>query len=288
MRVDVQGLGVRRSGSLVVEAVDLSASAGTVLGVIGPNGSGKSTMLRAVAGLIPIVTGRVEVGGTDVTALSRRDLARRIAVMAQESAGEFDMTVRDLVLLGRLPHGRGFGRDSAHDVDVAADSLDRVGGRELAGRSVATLSGGERQRVMLARALAQETPILVLDEPTNHLDIAHRLDLLALIRETGRTVLMALHDLDLVDAVCDEVAVLDGGRLVAHGRPADVMSVDLLHSVFGVAATPVAHPVTGRRHLIFDRPTDPTGGRTPPSGTPMTESQQKYPSRIPVEEAKSP
>ncbi|MGO3326464.1 ABC transporter ATP-binding protein [Gordonia sp. (in: high G+C Gram-positive bacteria)] len=257
MRVDVHGVSVRRSGRLVVDGVDLCVPAGTVLGLIGPNGSGKSTLLRAVAGLTPAASGRVDLGGVALTSLHRRDVARRIAVMAQEGYGEFDMTVRDLVLLGRLPHGRGFGRDSAEDVDVALRCLDRVGALALAGRSVGALSGGERQRVMLARSLAQDTPVLVLDEPTNHLDIAHRLELLALIRAAGRTVLMALHDLDLVDAACDHIAVLDGGRLVAHGTPVDVLTVDRLRSVFGVAATPVVHPTTGRRHLIFDRPTEP-------------------------------
>lgn len=259
MSVQVKGLSVRRSGHTVVDGIDLDVPRGTVLGLIGPNGSGKSTLLRAIVGLTPTTAGTVTLDGTDIAALSRGQMARRVAVMAQESPGEFDLAALDMVLLGRIAHGRGFGRDSTVDVVKASEALKRAGVLHLARRSFSALSGGERQRVLLARALTQETPVLVLDEPTNHLDIANRLEILDLVRQNSGTVLVALHDLDLVESVCDHVAVLANGRLVAHGTPADVLNVELLRSVFDVEATPIAHPSTGRRHFLFDARANPKG-----------------------------
>ena len=257
MRVEIEDLAVRRGGRRVVDGVSLAAPEGSVLGLVGPNGSGKSTLLRAVAGLHPAAAGRVRLGRDDVAGLRRSALARSVAVMAQEHSEEFDLAVLDLVLLGRIPHGRGFGRDSAHDIAVAQDALARAGAADLTGRSFAALSGGERQRVLFARALAQETPVLILDEPTNHLDIAHQLELLDLVNATGRTVLIALHDLNLAARSCDAVAVLAEGRLVAHGSPDDVLHTERIRTVFGVASTPVAHPRSGRRHFLFDARTLP-------------------------------
>ncbi|MEJ9079539.1 ABC transporter ATP-binding protein [Gordonia malaquae] len=252
MKIEVEGVTVRRGRRTVIDGAGMTVASGSVVGLLGPNGSGKSTLLRVISGLIRADAGRVRLDGTDLSDLTRKETAMRIAVMAQESPGEFDMSALDLVLLGRLPHGRGFGRDSAKDVDVAWRALEQVRSGDLAARPVATLSGGERQRVLLARALAQDTPLLVLDEPTNHLDVAHRLELLDLVRSSGRTVLMALHDLDLVGSVCDEVAVLVEGRVSRQGSPADVLDPELFRSAFEVHATPIDHPVTGRRHHVFD------------------------------------
>lgn len=264
MRVDIEELDAHRDGRRVVTDVSIAVPSGSVLGLIGPNGSGKSTLLRAVSGIGRVSSGQVRFDGVDAATLSRRDVARRVAVMAQEHSEEFEITVLDLVLLGRIPHGRGFGRDSEHDIALAEAALDRVGARHLSGRRFAALSGGERQRVLLARALTQDTPVLVLDEPTNHLDIAHQLELLELVTTTERTVLVALHDLNLAARSCDAIAVLAEGRLVALGKPDEVLDTTAIRTVFGVDSTAVAHPATGRRHLIFD-------ARSPhpiPKGTP--------------------
>ncbi|WP_462417395.1 ABC transporter ATP-binding protein [Kytococcus sp. Marseille-QA3725] len=260
MRVELRGLEVRRGERAVVRGVGLQVPSGTVTGLLGPNGSGKSTLLRAVTGIQAVHAGQVLLDDTPVTALGRRELARRVAVMAQEHSEEFDLPVLEMVLLGRIPHGRGFGRDSAADLELAGSCLEQVGASHLADRMFSRLSGGERQRVLFARALTQETPVLVLDEPTNHLDVAHQLELLDLVRAAGRTVLVALHDLNLAARSCDAVGVLVDGVLVAHGPPDDVLRPDLVRTGFGVESTPVAHPRTGRTHLLFDerveRPTN--------------------------------
>ncbi|UTX34846.1 ABC transporter ATP-binding protein [Micrococcus luteus] len=252
MRVDVHDLVARRGDRAVVHGVSLSVPGGAVLGLLGPNGSGKSSLLRAIAGIDRPAAGEVLLDGVPTAGMGRRDVARRVAVMAQEHGEEFEMTVLELVLLGRIPHGRGFARDSAEDHAHARDALERVGAGHLAHRPFSALSGGERQRVLFARALAQDTPVLILDEPTNHLDIAHQLELLRLVRGAGRTVLVALHDLNLAAEACDSLAVLVHGELVAHGRPDDVLDAELARRAFGVAATAVTHPGTGRRHLLFD------------------------------------
>ncbi|NYH54833.1 MULTISPECIES: ABC transporter ATP-binding protein [Nocardiopsis] len=271
MRVDVENLRAHRGGRPVITDVSVSVPSGTVLGLLGPNGSGKSTLLRAVSGLAAPSAGRVRFDGTDITSLGRKEMARRVAVMAQEHSEEFEIPVLDLVLLGRIPHGRGYGRDSDHDISFAQQALARVGAAHLENRPFSALSGGERQRVLFARTLTQDTPVLVLDEPTNHLDIAHQLELLDLVRATGRTVVVALHDLNLAARSCDAIGVLAEGSLLSLGTPDEVLHTDLVRSVFGVESTAVAHPRSGRRHLLFDACSPPKpnghGPTNPPTPT---------------------
>ena len=252
MRVDIENLSAERGGRRVVTDVTIQVPSGTVLGLVGPNGSGKSTLLRVASGLAAPSAGRVCFDGTDIASLKRTALARYVAVMAQEHSEEFEISVLDMVLLGRIPHGRGYGRDSDRDIATAEESLDRAGAANLVNRSFSALSGGERQRVLFARALAQDTPVLILDEPTNHLDIAHQLELLDLIRSTDRTVLIALHDLNLAARSCDMVGVIGQGNLLSLGVPDDVLNPELIRSVFGVESTLVNHPASGRHHFLFD------------------------------------
>ncbi|WP_017589666.1 ABC transporter ATP-binding protein [Nocardiopsis ganjiahuensis] len=264
MRVDIVNLTAHRGGRTVLTDVNVRVPSGTVLGLLGPNGSGKSTLLRVASGLSAPSAGRVDLDGTDLRTLKRGELARRVAVMAQEHSEEFEISVLDMVLLGRIPHGRGYGRDSDRDIAVAQHALRRAGAASLAERSFSALSGGERQRVLFARALAQDTPVLILDEPTNHLDIAHQIELLDLIRSTDRTVLIALHDLNLAARFCDAVGVLADGRLLSLGAPQEVLHTGLIRSVFGVESTAVAHPRSGDQHFIFDsRSTVPTDAPPP-------------------------
>ena len=257
MKLTVENLDVYRDGRRIITGASFTVPTGSVLGLIGANGSGKSTLLRALSGIDTYHSGRVLVGDADLRDLSRRQIAQRIAVMTQEHHEEFDIPVLDLVLLGRIPHGKGFGRDSDADMDMARHALDQVGALHLRRRAFSQLSGGEKQRVLFARALTQDTPILVLDEPTNHLDIAHQLELLELVRGTGRTVLIALHDLNLAARHCDAVGVLNSGQLFGHGKPEAILTTDLVRSVFGVEATSVKHPQTGHTHFLFDSRASP-------------------------------
>ncbi|WP_370939645.1 ABC transporter ATP-binding protein [Amycolatopsis sp. cg13] len=253
MDLSLNGVSVTAAGRKLVDDVTLEARQGQFVGLLGPNGSGKSTTLRAVCQVLKLSAGAVLVDGMPVDGMAPRKRARAIAAVAQESHAEFDFTVAEVVAMGRMPHHGLLDRMSAADHRLCAAALDQVGLAHLADRGVLTLSGGERQRVLIARALAQQPRLLVLDEPTNHLDIRHQLEVLALARASGPTVLAALHDLNLAAAACDMVHVLDHGRLVASGTPAEVLTPALLADVFGVRGHVVPHPATGRPQLLFDR-----------------------------------
>lgn len=253
MRVDIDALTVEISGARLVEDVTLRAGAGQFVGLVGPNGSGKSTLLRCVYRALRPTAGAIRLGGDDLLAMSARESARRLAALPQEASAEFDFTVAEVVAMGRLPHQSSMARTTDEDRRTCAAALDGVGAGHLAGRGFLTLSGGERQRVLIARALAQQPQVLVLDEPTNHLDIAQQLEILALVRAGGLTVLTALHDLNLAALHCDLLHVIDAGRIVASGAPHDVLTPVLLADVFGVRAHRVPHPETGAVQLLFDR-----------------------------------
>ncbi|EDY50593.1 iron ABC transporter ATP-binding protein [Streptomyces clavuligerus] len=242
-------LGVTVRGRALVRELSLRAGAGEVVGLVGPNGSGKSTALRCVYRALRPTTGAVRVDGTDLLALPPRRSARTVAALTQDPAVDLDFTVEELIALGRAPHRRAHrSRGPAAEQDLLERVMDLLDVRHLAGRGVLGLSGGERQRVLIARALAQEPRVLVLDEPTNHLDIRHQIRLLRLLREQSfLTVLVVLHDLNLAAAVCDRLAVLSEGRLVAQGTPSDVLTPGLLWDVFrgdGHRRTPPRHRST--------------------------------------------
>ncbi|MFE7537228.1 ABC transporter ATP-binding protein [Streptomyces rhizosphaericola] len=259
MRIDIDALTVETAGARLVDEATLIAGEGQLVGLVGPNGSGKSTLLRCVYRALRPSSGAVRIGGDDLHTLSTREAARRLAALPQDAVAEFDFTVAELVAMGRTPHQGPMARTTDEDRRRCAEALSGVGAAHLAERGFLTLSGGERQRVLIARALAQEPRVLVLDEPTNHLDIAHQLEILALVRGSGLTVLTALHDLNLAALHCDLVHVIAAGRIVASGAPYDVLTTELLAEVFGVRAHRVAHPETGALQLLFDLPpTRPT------------------------------
>ncbi|MFF8841125.1 ABC transporter ATP-binding protein [Streptomyces sp. NPDC015127] len=259
MRIDIDALTVEIAGARLVSEATLRAADGQVVGLVGPNGSGKSTLLRCVYRALRPSTGTVRLGGEDLHSLSAREGARRLAALPQEAVTEFDFTVAEVVAMGRLPHQRSVARTTDEDRKACESALVRVGAGHLADRGFLTLSGGEKQRVLIARALAQQPSVLVLDEPTNHLDIAQQLEVLALVRGSGLTVLTALHDLNLAALHCDLLHVIDSGRIVASGAPHDVLTPELLAEVFGVRAHRVPHPESGAVQLLFDRllPTQP-------------------------------
>lgn len=223
-------------GRLVVDDVSLRVEDGTTVGLLGPNGSGKSSLIRILAGLRPPDSGDVLIGGSPLDGMSRRRLARRLAMVEQEPATSQDLRVRDVIALGRIPHRPAWAADSGRDRAVIEEAAAHAGIADRLEQRFATLSGGERQRTQIARALAQEPEVLLLDEPTNHLDVRHQLALLALVRRMPMTCLVALHDLNLAAAYCDQVFVLSEGRVVAGGPPAQVLTESLIAEVYGVHA----------------------------------------------------
>lgn len=223
-------------GTVIVDGVTFDVAPGSTVGLLGPNGSGKSSLLRLLAGLRPTSSGVVVLGGDPIADLSRRQVARRLAMVEQESATDADPTVRDVIGLGRLPHRAPWSPENATDRAMVTSAATTMRTAHLLDRSYTTLSGGERQRVQIARALAQEPTELLLDEPTNHLDVRHQLELLELVRATPTTTVMALHDLNHAATFCDRLVVLDAGRVRAAGRPAEVLTPALLAEVYGVEA----------------------------------------------------
>ena len=259
MSVEIAGVTWRIDGRAILDDVALTGPAGGVTGVLGPNGSGKSSLLRTIVGALDPDAGAWLLDGTDLRRLSRRDRARRLALVEQESAADVSLLALDVVLLGRTPHRSRWSADSRQDEEIARRALARCGAEHLAQRDVATLSGGERQRVHLARALAQEPRLLLLDEPTNHLDVAAQLALLDLVAGLGVTSVVVLHDLNHALRWCDHVVVLDEGRVAAAGDPATVLTPALIAEVYGVAAE-ILLDRDGRPVLTFSPLTAAEGG----------------------------
>ncbi|RLL65987.1 ABC transporter ATP-binding protein [Streptomyces sp. Z26] len=251
MELTLDALTVVTDGATLVRDLSLDVPSGRVVGLVGPNGSGKSTALRCVYRALRPASGTVRLDGDDLAGLPLRRTARSVAALTQDGGVDLDFTVEEVVALGRAPYLRGNQPLSAREHALCARAMERLDIGHLAHRGVLTLSGGERQRVLAARALVQEPDVLVLDEPTNHLDVRHQVELLSLLRESGLTVLVVLHDLNLAAAACDRLGVLAHGRLVAAGTPAEVLTAELVREVFGVAASVVTHPLTGGPQLLY-------------------------------------
>nr|WP_155074047.1 ABC transporter ATP-binding protein [Streptomyces taklimakanensis] len=236
---------------MILDGVDLALRPRGTTGVLGPNGSGKSTLLRLLAGVLAPACGVVTLDGRPLGELSRRAIARRVAVVEQQVDTQVELTVADVVRLGRVPHRRPWAPASPADERAVRTALERCGLTDQAERAWRTLSGGERQRVQIARALAQQPRELLLDEPTNHLDVQHQLDLLTLVTALPVTTVVALHDLNLAAMYCDDLLVLRQGRVVAHGTPGDVLTEELIADVYRVRATVAPLGPDGRPHVRF-------------------------------------
>jgi iron complex transport system ATP-binding protein len=236
----------------VVHDVSLSIDRGSVVSVLGPNGSGKTTLLKLLAGVLRPSSGVVRLEGADIAAMPRSAIARRIAVVPQETHPAFEYTVLEMVLMGRYPHLRPFEIEGPDDIRLAREALASTGTAALESRGFDTLSGGEKQRVVIAVALAQAADILLLDEPTASLDLAYQLEIAALVRrlnrERGVTLVLSTHDLNLAAAVSDRVMLLAGGRTLAMGPIADVLTPANIARTFQVEADVTLHARAG--HLV--------------------------------------
>ena len=238
-------------GRTVVDGVDLDAAAGEVLALVGPNGCGKSTLLSVVSGLRAPARGDVTIGGDDVRGVDSRSLARRRALVTQANRGDTPFTVREVVEMGRFPWTRS--PEAVRSAEIIDDAIDQCDLGDLVDRPFSQLSGGQQARVSLARALAQDTPVLLLDEPTAALDIGHSeqvLTILARRAAAGATVLLVVHDLSLAAAYADRVAVMKAGRIQACGAVADVMTADLLSDTYDHPVSVFDHPETGERMIV--------------------------------------
>lgn len=246
--VEARGLSYSVKGEHLLCGVDLSIRAGENLGVVGPNGSGKSTLLKLLAGIQTPTRGEVCLGGQRLPTLSRRDIARQLAVVEQHAQTSDSISLQQAVELGRTPWLSALRPWSEDDTRIVAQAIADVHLQHLAQRPWHTLSGGEQQRAHIARALAQRPQVLLLDEPTNHLDIQQQLSILRLVQQLPVTTVMALHDLNQALG-CDRLAVMAGGRLVALGSPYEVLTPERLEAVFGVQGHWLVDPFDGARML---------------------------------------
>lgn len=275
MRLDLAGVCARIESHPIVSGVDLAAGPGEFVALIGPNGSGKSTLLRTIYRALRPSAGVISLNGEDLWKMRARHAARHRAVVTQHGDVDAEFSVTEVVATGRAPHKRLLDRENDADRAIVAESLERVGMGWAEDRLLSTLSGGERQRVLVARALAQQAPLLVLDEPTNHLDVRAQLDLLDLIRSLGLTLLAALHDLNHAAAYGDQVVVLRDGRVTGSGPPLEVLTPEFIAEVFGVRAHIGTHPLTGRPNVSVASLAPPEAADEPavsgqPSFVPVT------------------
>jgi iron complex transport system ATP-binding protein len=239
-----------RGGQRVLEEVSLSVDRGDLVGVIGPNGSGKTTLLKVLGGMLPPGTGTVFLGGNPLGSSSRRDIARRIAFVPQETHSSFDFSVLDVVLMGRFPHLGAFALEGPDDLAIAREALQATGTSAFEARSFNTLSGGEKQRVVIASALAQRPELLLLDEPTASLDVGHQLEGAALLarlnREQSVTMVLTTHDLNFAASLCRHLMLVRAGRVIASGPTPQVLTAAAVRARYDVDADVGLHPRAGR------------------------------------------
>jgi len=242
------------NGRPVLHKLSLELVPGRLIGVIGPNGAGKSTLVRLLSGLLAPQSGQVTLDGRPIGRWKRHELARRLAVVPQSPVLPETFTAAEVVLLGRTPYLGLLGSESARDWEAARRAMEMTQTLPLAQRLIGTLSGGERQRVVVARALAQEAPILLLDEPTTHLDVNHQLGLIVLVRHLVHdyhlAALIILHDLNLASVYCDELILLAGGEVVARGQPQQVLTREQISRAYRADVLVLSHPQTGRPIIV--------------------------------------
>ncbi|MDG9684117.1 ABC transporter ATP-binding protein [Streptomyces sp. DH18] len=251
-RLAARGITVGYGDRTVIEELDVSVPPGVITTIIGPNGCGKSTLLRTLSRLLKPAGGSVVLDGEDIGRLRTRDVAKKLGLLPQAPVAPEGLTVADLVARGRHPHQSWLRQWSSDDADVVRRALAMTGVADLADRPVDSLSGGQRQRVWISMTLAQGTDLLLLDEPTTYLDLAHAIDVLDLVddlHESGRTVVMVLHDLNLATRYSDNLVVMRAGAVLAQGHPRDVITAELLDEAFGLRAKVIDDPV-GDRPLI--------------------------------------
>jgi len=261
-KIVVKGVECYYGSTQVLDSISFTVEDGDFVGVLGPNGSGKTTMLRCLSGILKPKLGVVLVDNYDVRSLDRREMARRVAVVPQETYVGFLFNVLDVVLMGRHPHIKGFGLESKRDLEIAYEAMKFTKILPLAERPTANLSGGERRRVIIARALAQEPEILLLDEPTTHLDINHQIEIMELLKRLSKklAIVAVFHDFNLAARYCNKLILLANGRIASLGTPEEVLTAGSIRKIFQVDVLVGNHPSTNSLYVIPLRAVDTVSG----------------------------
>jgi iron complex transport system ATP-binding protein len=240
--------------AFVLHGVNVSIARGSLTGLLGPNGCGKTTLLKLVSGVLRPRTGSLFFNDEPLTRIPRRELARHVAVVPQETHPAFDYSAIEMVLMGRHPHLGAFGLEGPDDLAIARDAMAATSTEHLAHRAYMTLSGGEKQRVVIAAALAQQPDVLLLDEPTASLDLGYQLEVAALLgrlnRERGVTMVVATHDLNLAASLCDHVVMMRAGRVLAHGPTREVLTGPMIQQLYDVEADVRFHADAGHLTIV--------------------------------------
>ena len=250
------------NGRVILENVSFSVGEGEIVGLIGPNGAGKSTLLKTLRGILPMLSGSAALMGDDINTLDAKEFARRAAYLQQRVEMTFDYTARDIVLAGRYPYLSWWSQEREHDLAIAEACMAYTGVSELADNPLHAMSGGQRQRVLLAKVLAQQTPVLFLDEPATGLDIIYQEEIFRFCRElcaAGKTVLLVAHELSLAARFCSRLLLIGHGMLLADGAPRDVLTDALLSRAYGAPVRVAENPLTHHAE-VYTEPT-PVGAR---------------------------
>ncbi len=255
MTLDTDDIRYRYVKNIVLDGISFSVAKGEILGILGPNGCGKTTLLKNLNKNLSPESGCVMLDGTDLEEMSKKDIAKKIAVVPQTNEISFSFTVRDIVSMGRMPFQGMLSAESEEDKAIIDDAIRQTGLEKLADRHINTMSGGERQRVIIARAIAQTPNIILMDEPTLHLDISMQFDALNLVqklaRDNGMTVVIVSHDLPMVARYCDRILMIHDHRIHAIGTPEEVLTPENMRVVFNVDAELTVDPKTGRNTVIL-------------------------------------
>ena len=251
--LNVENITVKYGAAEVVKDVSFTLETGKIIAVLGANGAGKTTLLKALNGNLPVSKGEIVLDGKSLNKFSRREIAQHIAVIAQENETKFPVTVLEFVLAGRFAHGTAFGWETESDWQIAENALKMCDLANYERRLMNELSGGERQRIVLARALATEAEILLLDEPTANLDLAHQAMMFRLIKKRCETcasaAIVITHDLNLASEFADEILLLKDGSIAAKGKPEEVLTEEILQTVFGVKVLLDENPSSGKMRI---------------------------------------
>ena len=249
--IEVKNLLYKVKGKIILNNIDIKFPEKKFIGIIGPNGAGKSTLLKNIYGIYTPNKGEIFIDGENIKNISKKERAKKIAVLAQEDNSQFDFTIEQIVEMGRYPYKNIFEDYSDKDREIAIKMLEKTGMKNHIGRDFKNLSGGEKQRVLIARALAQETPTLILDEPTNHLDIGYQLQLLHMIKHLDITVIAALHDLNVAAIFCDYIFVMKDGEKIKEGTPEEILTKKNLKNIFGVDCYIGKNPINNKIQISY-------------------------------------
>lgn len=251
MKLKVKELEFKIADQQILNGIDLNIKEGQFVGIIGPNGSGKSTLLKNIYRVYKPSKGSISLEDTDIDTMKSKDIAKKLAILSQESSTQFDFTVKDIIKMGRYPYKSMFEDYSKKDTELVDEIIDKLSLQKHRDRSFNTLSGGEKQRLLIARALVQNTDFMILDEPTNHLDIRYQIQLLDIVKSLGITVLAALHDINIAALYCDYILVMKDGKILKGGTVDEIITSETIKEVYGVDSYITENPINKKRQVFY-------------------------------------